>query len=316
MCVYLPYLRGKQAELLAVREFSQQLPQLNRWVMPVIEPVKDDVFGMERAARLMIDNGMRFALVLNLQRGAFDTGGDDYFSRLSDALKATCGTAWSPAYLCREGDAPQIQSQLSGKSNVLLVFLGRAAFTPSVQTLMEDPRVTWVLDGTERSRGFSESVRALTHPNTALLEDAFNRQARNADYACIPDELFSETPWYFRGDGYDGVSDFTTIARALNDGGMLPRAVVIHMTYRQDDTIRIHHFVSDSNQSQANIQGKFAEAAAKAEDFYRQHALTVGVRELLNVYEAGIYPGLGMLKKWSIKNHLEVMATLLEERSV
>lgn len=316
MCVYLPYLRGKQAELLAVREFAKQLPQLNRWVMPVIEPVKSEVSGVERAAQQMIDNGMHFALVLNPQQGDFNSLEDDYFARLNDSLKASCGTTWSPAYLCREGDASQIQSQLQGKENALLVFQGRAAFTPSVQTLAEDPRVTWVLDGTEKSRGFSESVRALTHPNTVLLEDAFNRQERNADYAHIPDELFSETPWYFRGDGYDGVSDFTTITRSFNDGGMLPHAVAIHMTYRKDETIRIHHFVSDSNQGHANIQGKFAEAAAKAEDFYRQHALTVGVRELLNVYEAGIYPGLGMLKKWSIKNHLEVMATLLEELSI
>ena len=74
--------------------------------------------------------------------------------------------------------------------------------------------------------------------------------------------------------------------------------------------------MSDSNRGQENVQGKFAEAADKVADFYQQHALTVGGRELLNIYEAGIYPGLGMLKKWSIKNHLEVMATLLEERSV
>ena len=313
MCVYLPYLRGKFAELTAVREFSQQLPQLNRWLMPVIDPVRSDVSGVERAAQAMIDNGMRFALILNPERGDFDTAGDDYFSRLSDDLKATCGTAWSPAYLCREADAPEIREKLQDKEKALLVFQGRAAFTPSMQALTEDPRVAWVLDGTERSRGFSESVRALTHPRTALLEDAFNRQERNADYALIPDELFSETPWYFRGDGYDGVSDFTTIARAFNDGGMLP--VTIHMTYRQDETIRIHHFVSDSNRGQENIQGKFAEAADKAADFYRQHRLTVGARELLTMYEAGVYPGLGTIKKWSIKNHLEVMATLLEELS-
>lgn len=315
MCVYLPYLRGKFAELTAVREFSQQLPQLNRWLMPVIDPVRSDVSGVERAAQAMIDNGMRFALILNPERGDFDTAGDDYFSRLSDDLKATCGTAWSPAYLCREADAPEIREKLQDKEKALLVFQGRAAFTPSMQALTEDPRVAWVLDGTERSRGFSESVRALTHPRTALLEDAFNRQERNADYALIPDELFSETPWYFRGDGYDGVSDFTTIARAFNDGGMLPHAVTIHMTYRQDETIRIHHFVSDSNRGQENIQGKFAEAADKAADFYRQHRLTVGARELLTMYEAGVYPGLGTIKKWSIKNHLEVMATLLEELS-
>lgn len=313
MCVYLPYLRGKQAELLAVREFAKQLPQLNRWVMPVIEPVKSDVSGVERAAQQMIDNGMHFALVLNPQQGDFNSLEDDYFVRLSDFLKASCGTTWSPAYLCREGDAPQIQSKLQGKKNALLVFQGRAAFTPSVQTLAEDTRVTWVLDGTEKSRGFSEGVRALNHPHIALLEDAFNRQERNADYAVVPDEPFSETPWYFKDDGYHGVADFTVIPRLFRDGGMLPYAVAIHMTYRQDRMIRIHHFVSDSNRDQSNIRGKFSEAATKIEAFYQDHLTTTGVRELLTVFGTGLYPGLGTLKKWSIKNHLEVMTrTLLE----
>ncbi len=42
------------------------------------------------------------------------------------------------------------------------------------------------------------------------------------------------------------------------------------------------------------------------------YALTVGGRKLFNIYEAGIYSGLGMLKKWSIKNHLEVMTGLTQ----
>lgn len=313
MCVYLPYLRGKQAELLAVREFSKQLPQLNQWVVPVIEPVKSDVSSVERAAQQMIDNGMHFALVLNPQQGEFNSVGDDYFSRLSDSLKASCSTAWSPAYLCREGDAPHVLAKLQAKGNAVLVFQGRVAFSPLVRELTEDPRVSWILDGTEKSRGFCEGVRTLKHSRIARLEDAFNRQERNADYADIPDELFSETPWYFRDDGYHGVSDFTVIPRLFRDGGMLPYAVAIHMTYCQDSAIRIHHFVSDSNRDQSNIRGKFSEAAIKVEGFYQNHVTTIGVRELLSAFGAGLYPGLGALKKWSIKNHLEVMATTLQE---
>jgi hypothetical protein len=48
----------------------------------------------------------------------------------------------------------------------------------------------------------------------------------------------------------------------------MPRAVVIHLTYlKENEQIWIRHFTSTTNDSQANVQGKFAEAAKKAVDF-------------------------------------------------
>ena len=46
--MYFPYLRGKQNELLALKDFSQMSPN-NAKIVPIIEPVKNQVNEIGRA---------------------------------------------------------------------------------------------------------------------------------------------------------------------------------------------------------------------------------------------------------------------------
>lgn len=99
-------------------------------------------------------------------------------------------------------------------------------------------------------------------------------------------------------------------------GGSLPYAIAIHLTNRGDNNIiYIHHFVSDTNFDQTNIQGKFAEASRKAIDFFDNHPLgfrSSALEELKRDVADAKYPGLGIVKKISIKHHLELMLNVLK----
>lgn len=312
---YLPYLRGKQAELLALREFAQQMPQdLLPFVMPVIEPVKKETSTLERTAQVMREKGMRFAVVMNPATGDFEKAGGDFFDGLSEDLKAGVGDGWLPAYVCGEGTAAAVQDRL--RPGALLVFQGRIDAKPA-ESLACDSRVEWILDGTDRSRGFQRFLMTLKATKQIVrLSDCFMEQPRNADYEKTPDELFTEDPWYLKEDEVSGVADYTALPKLFRAGGLLPYAVAIHMTYRQEKAVRIHHFVSDSNWDQSNPAGKFLEAAKKAAAFYAGHRdLTQAVMEMLAAYSEERYPGLGTIKRWSIKNHLELMARILQEMS-
>ena len=75
--MYFPYLRGKQYELLALKDFSQMSPN-NAKIVPIIEPVKNQVNGLNSALETMIKNGMRFALILNPKDGDFKRNADNY----------------------------------------------------------------------------------------------------------------------------------------------------------------------------------------------------------------------------------------------
>jgi hypothetical protein len=97
------------------------------------------------------------------------------------------------------------------------------------------------------------------------------------------------------------------------EGGSAPYAVAIHLTYQKDNKeIWIRHFTSINNFDRANIQGKFAEAAEKAVKFLDSRGIhNEATDELRGYFAERKYPGLGMVKKISIKNHLELINEII-----
>ena len=175
------------------------------------------------------------------------------------------------------------------------------------------------------AQGNVSSFFLFTDPNHSQILKKINdahsksfywkKQEKNADFLVIPPHKFSEEHLYFKEDGYQGFSDFTVLSSEYTEGGSTPRAVAIHLTYVNEDEenqIWIRHFTSTSNDSIANVQGKFAEAAAKAIQFCDNYPLqNAATLELKEFYDDGKYPGLGTVKKISIKNHLLIVTGYL-----
>lgn len=93
---------------------------------------------------------------------------------------------------------------------------------------------------------------------------------------------------------------------------MLPYALAIHLSYKKnEEQLYVHHFVSDSNETNSDIRGKFREAARKVAPFYVDKVQTEAVKEIIaKANDSEGYPGLGYLKKLSVKNHLELILSL------
>ena len=68
--MYFPYLRGKQFELLALRDFATGNHSKEK-VVPIIEPVKQQFGGLNTAISTMLDSGLQFAMILNPKDGDF-----------------------------------------------------------------------------------------------------------------------------------------------------------------------------------------------------------------------------------------------------
>lgn len=62
--MYYPYLRGRQFELIALREFALNHGD-NSNVTPIIEPVKIKFNNMKLAIPKLIEGNVKFALILN-----------------------------------------------------------------------------------------------------------------------------------------------------------------------------------------------------------------------------------------------------------
>ena len=103
-----------------------------------------------------------------------------------------------------------------------------------------------------------------------------------------------------------------TLPKDFIDGGMLPYAIAIHLTYkREQKDIYIKHFVSNTNFDQSNVQKKFFEAASKVKSYFSNRERTAAIDELIKLVDDERYPGLGVIKKLSIRSHIELINNLL-----
>lgn len=310
--MYLPYLRGKQFELLALRTFAQAHPGCMN-ITPIIEPVKQNTKALEQAFNVMFENHQKFAVILNPHDGDFRHPINNDILDLCPFLKDKM--EWIPVYLYRQSSDILGHATLHDLSDIMVVFNHSIDFeNTEIANLLEDELVKYVVV-TNGSRSIRSKLRRL-QKNIISLEDRFTTRQKNADYANPDDEFFSDDFAFYSDDNLWGYSDYTTISKDFIEGGMLPYAIAIHLTYKKnDEEINVHHFVSDSNYDQSNIKGKFVEAASKIEPFYNMNNLkrTTSVEELIQKsrsYED--YPGLGYLKKLSILNHLELIYRLAQ----
>jgi hypothetical protein len=311
--MYYPYLRGKQFELLALREFADSYFD-NCLVFPVIEPVKNSFNSMKIAINKLQEKNISFALILNPQVGDMFHKTEQIESELVELL--TDRYKWTPAFIVNT-NAVGILGHIRDKAykHVMLICEDSVdTNNPIFDELINLPEVHTVLINADNR----SLKRKLDRINKVVVrfDDKFKPQKRNADYLEIPEERFTEEHCYYEADGFVGFSDYTVLQSDFTEGGRLPYAVAIHLTYEKDEEeVWVRHFVSDTNDDNTNIQGKFGEAVEKAVRYFERLPYSNNsIHELSTYYREGQYPGLGILKKVSIKNHLELMNGILTSK--
>lgn len=305
--MYYPYLRGRQFELIALREFALQRGENNN-LIPIIEPVKSTFNSMKLAIPKLIEGNVKFAIILNPQDGEIKDN-NQIIEELSENL--TDKTKWIPAFIVTS-NYNSIMTLINEYEEVMLICSDIIdSSNEDFEQLILSSKVKYIVSKENRTlkRKFVGKEKQIIR-----LDDNFKTQKTNIDYLNIPEEKFSEEHMFFEDDGYSGFSDYTVLSGTYSDGGWTPTAVVIHLTYqKENEEIWIKHFTSDSyDKKTTNIQGKFAEAAEKATTFLdEKQIVNNATNELRRYYDEKKYPGLGMIKKISIKNHLELVNKII-----
>jgi hypothetical protein len=304
--MYYPYLRGRQFELIALREYAECRGDKNN-IIPIIEPVKKTFNSMRIALPMLRANGVKFALILNPKVGEIDDSIDVY-TELEDSLSVDL---WIPAFIV-DDDYIALKDKIEGldfdTNNEVMIICSEQTDTNNedFKDLVSLDKVSYVVSDDNRSlKSFVHSLGK----SIIRLDDKFKGVKRNSDYLTMREEKFTEEHFYFVEDNYEGFSDYTPLVSDFIEGGGAPYAVAIHLTYiKTPEEIWVRHFTSVSNYDRANIQGKFAQAAVKAVTFLDEKDIhTNASEELRNYYNNSKYPGLGMSKKISIKHHLELV---------
>ena len=294
--MYIPYFRGKQFDLLELKE-SVTNGLLAKDTVPLVEPVRDSAY-LRKTLETFIENKREILVIDNPEVGQVQRG----VARIHEIKDLFESPYVTPVYLLNHSFNPAwiIQDDFIflSKSYLKDILAEVSAYQPRYHIITDSAR-----------------LRKAIRDNRVLLTDPFTRLNNGADYLDLEDEFYSDDSKHYIEDGYIGYSNYGIDGETYYDKGFPSRSILLHILYLdQYKSVRIKHFVSDSNDSAENPAGKFFEAFEKFKEWHSRYEkevlLTKGLEELLSYHERRIYPGTGIIKKLSVMHQLELFGRL------
>ena len=175
--MYYPYLRGKQFELIAVRENAGRMSNL---VIPVIEPVRSSMNSLRRALEALIEEEASFIVVANPTVGELKARHELLREELTrDYLHEYAN--WSVGWIAGEDTTEDdILSAFDIHGSVAIIHGGYRSGAKLADILSRTPAVALhvFLEG-ETSKLYRHHFADETR---ILIRDGFKAQRRNIDY--------------------------------------------------------------------------------------------------------------------------------------
>ncbi len=318
--MYFPYLRARQFELIAIRELATEGVLQNK-IIPVFEPVKESFSNLNLANNVFQETQFNPYIIVNPKQGKKSGDTDIFLNYINNLNNDSIINMFLPAFHYSD-NCDYINSSINkfDLNDCLLICLDSFSDESNLKELCKNEKITKIMIlEPNKYRSLDRYIKGL-NKFYIRLDDVFEKKSRNADYLNIQAQKFSEEHLYYQTDKYQGFADFTVLPSEYDESGFAPYAVVIHLTYLNRDLenqIWIRHFTSVSNDSISNVHGKFAEAAQKAVQFCEDFPLiNSATNELRKYYEEARYPGLGTIKKISIKNHLLIISNFIKENEI
>ncbi|MXS19741.1 sce7725 family protein [Pseudomonas oryzihabitans] len=293
--MYYPILRGKQFELIALRELAGVIsPDLIR---PVIEPVRENLSSLHKTIEALYKTGIKPLVIINPNIGDFSKGERGSIEIPGDR------NSFTPCIKAKDIGDLSLLPELGFSLSESAIFIDSGIDRAFVEKISS---VSCVLINKEKVHPGALSLLK----NVVLFGDFFDKKIRNADYAekSFYSSLHTEWKSYSNAIGF---GDYTILSEEYSEAGGPAYVVTIHLSYinrAEFDAMYVRHFSSFNDDSPANPGGKFKSALEKLWDFSTANPgvfnETQGFQELISL-RGGPFPGLGQVKKYSIKHHIE-----------
>lgn len=311
--MYYPYFRGKQFELITIRETAALMANVG--FVPIIEPVKEAMGGLEKTLKAICDAGGRAIVIVNPYHGDHQEDGASITKLLQTGYIGN--NSISAGILIRAETslaAATAAFEAHKEHNPTFVHAGftHKGLADYLGTDLPKSRHVFVEEhaNTLYRKHYDGSTRI-------LLRDGFKRR-KNSEYAKIPFEEFSELHITYNDMNMNGFGDYLIVGDSYSEGGGPAYAVAIHLTFidpDKDDVMFTYHFVSTTNDTPTDPAGKFAQALKKLigkldsgeSKLFESNA----IKEFRELHAKGHFPGLGYVKKLSMKHHIETLADYL-----
>lgn len=311
--MYFPFIRGRQYDLLALREL-QTKGLLSENIVPIIEPIKLSSTLLS-TVKAFEENGRNLIIISNPKVGSFtgELAFPSVYQQFRDILLSDSVIIGHHLNKDSMNQITNLQQEFNVELESLAIVHSERNLVRSYREIFND--VTAWINVIPTDNSFR---RQLSGQELVGLDNKFNKLPRNADYLELVQEFFSEEHLFFKDEGYIGFSDFSVVGEDYNESGFAPYAVAIHIVYpNSEDALEIMHFVSDSNDDVSDPAGKFSEALEKLIQWYQssisdERMDTFAMQCFIQHHREGTYPGLPTLKKLAIMHHLELIGKLLD----
>jgi len=315
--MYYPYFRGKQFELILLREKAQFL--VNNNIHPIIEPVKDDFSSLTRTMKILNKECVDCSLIVNPQVGQKPISCSIIQKLIDDNFVGFKNIS--------VGFILHAQSKIVDLVNLLQKYQN-LDFSILHYGYKNGAEVANAIIGYNNVKkhifidGFAGKLyqRHVKKDGIQriLIRNGFKQRKKNSLYP--PSEHFSDLHITFPDEGMDGFGDYLIVGDDYSEAGGPAYAVAIHLTYLDDgNDMSIFHFISDHMDSPTDPAGKFLEALSKlVKEFRKPKSLifnSSACSEYVDLYNKKHYPGLGYVKKLSMQHHIELIAHYLKKSS-
>lgn len=311
--MYYPYFRGKQYELITIRENAQLLKEAE--FIPIIEPVKSSLGGLTKALAAIVEVQGLVVVIINPFHGDHSNNDEVISAYLKSEFEVSQNISIGILLTERHSvdEALDLYARFEGQS-VTFVHAGFTEAKLLAQSLgdaISSTRHVFHEDncGKLYQKHFKDAERV-------LLRDGFEKRTNRKH---PPVEFFSDLHATFEDEGMEGFGDFLIVGNDYSEGGGPAYSVAIHLTFIDPDRdyeMHIHHFKSIRQDDPKDPAGKFAEALNKMVDELNRPDTkilnTEAVLEFRELHQRDHFPGLGYVKKLSMKHHIETLANFFE----
>lgn len=313
--MYYPYLRGKQFELILLRDNAKFLAKNN--IHPIIEPVKSDFKALIRAVKALKEKKVNCTLIVNPKAGQAPIKTSSILNKLIDDNFKNYKNLSIGYILHAESKIAKLITLIKKYRTFNFTILhygftsGKEAAN-AIKTYNNIKRHVFI-DG-YAGKLYQRHLKQ-DGIKRVLIRDGFKPQRKNSLYP--RSEHFSDLHITFDDEGMDGFGDFLIVGDDYSETGGPAYAVAIHLTYLDaDDDMSIYHFISDQTDSPTDPGGKFLEALEKLVTAVKKQRSLIfkssACFEYLELHKKEHYPGLGYVKKLSMQHHIELIAYFID----
>ena len=305
---YFPFFRGKQNELMAVRELAADITN-NGYVIPILELVNSNSTTRISIDRF-IEESMPFLFICNPIHGNFSKKPENLVDNVIS--QGLCEyDNWVPSLYVDEATALQeLETFMEAYDEypLALVYYGRPQRS-TVGSRIDAAGANIQHHVFMPGRVENDYIQSIPDNQRVLIVDPFRRQLRNADYPAR--EFFTDQNTVAGNQDDVDFGDFSIVGDHYTETGGPAHAVALHHIHFAENShsLEISHFISDRTETTADTPGKIIEAVTNLTEALDslQPNDTRACDEYHTMSEDQQSSGLGYMKRLAIMHHLQVI---------